>query len=234
MQSIFVPTTVLSHCHAVPAGVDTPLSDIDEIDHSSLRVKAFQNTPAVNAAHTALWSASSAHFRRPLEISMRPILVFAIVMIVAAAVAPRFLRPCGGPTTTAQATAERSEPSYPRTASIRRGANGHFEADAYVDGRRMGFMIDTGASVIALRQQDAARLGIRPAQRDFIAKVTTANGVVFAAPTELASVELGGILVHNVAAIVLPDEALAQNLLGMSFLSRIHWQYQGGRLMLEQ
>jgi aspartyl protease family protein len=98
----------------------------------------------------------------------------------------------------------------------------------------MEFMIDTGASVIALRQQDAARLGIRPAQRDFTARVTTANGVVFAAPAELASVELGGILVHNVAAVVLPDEALAQNLLGMSFLSRIHWQYQGGRLILEQ
>ena len=95
-------------------------------------------------------------------------------------------------------------------------------------------MIDTGASVIALRQQDAARLGIRPAQRDFTARVTTANGVVFAAPTELASVELGGIRIHNVAAVVLPDEALAQNLLGMSFLSRIHWQYQDGRLMLEQ
>jgi aspartyl protease family protein len=167
---------------------------------------------------------------------MRSILVFAIIMIVLAAVAPKLLRPGGsGPTTTAQATADRSDDaSYPRTASIPRGANGHFEADAYVDGRRMGFMIDTGASVIALRQQDAARLGIRPAQRDFTARVTTANGVVFAAPAELANVELGGILVHNVAAVVLPDEALAQNLLGMSFLSRIHWQYQGGRLILEQ
>ncbi len=39
---------------------------------------------------------------------------------------------------------------------------------------------------------------------------------------------------RNVAALVLPDEALAQNLLGMSFLSRIHWQYQDGRLVLEQ
>jgi aspartyl protease family protein len=190
-------------------------------------------TPAVNLTHIAPCSP-------PLTIAprdtMRPILIFAIVMIVLAAVAPKLIRQHGGSITTAQATADRSDPasSYPRTASIPRGANGHFEADAYVDGRRMGFMIDTGASVIALRQQDAARLGIRPAQRDFIAKVTTANGVVFAAPTELASVELGGILVHNVAAIVLPDEALAQNLLGMSFLSRIHWQYQGGRLMLEQ
>ncbi len=167
---------------------------------------------------------------------MRSILVFAVIMIALAAAAPKLLRSVGtSPTTTAQATADRSDAaSYPRTASIPRGANGHFEADAYVDGRRMGFMIDTGASVIALRQQDAARLGIRPAQRDFTARVTTANGVVFAAPAELASVELGGILVRNVAAVVLPDEALAQNLLGMSFLSRIHWQYQGGRLMLEQ
>jgi aspartyl protease family protein len=168
---------------------------------------------------------------------MRSILIFAAAMIVLAAVAPKLIRQYagGGPTTTAQATADRSDAaSYPRTASIPRGANGHFEADAYVDGRRMGFMIDTGASVIALRQQDAARLGIRPAQRDFTARVTTANGVIFAAPAELASVELGGIFVHNVAAVVLPDEALAQNLLGMSFLSRIHWQYQGGRLILEQ
>jgi aspartyl protease family protein len=40
--------------------------------------------------------------------------------------------------------------------------------------------------------------------------------------------------VRNVSALVLPDEALQQNLLGMSFLSRIRWQYQGGRLELEQ
>jgi aspartyl protease family protein len=146
---------------------------------------------------------------------MRTILVFAVIMIALAAVVPNLIRQNGSSVTTAQATADRSDPSYPRTASIPRGANGHFEADAYVDGRRMGFMIDTGASVIALRQQDAARLGIRPAQRDFTARVTTANGVVFAAPAELASVEIGGVLVHNVAAVVLPDEALAQNLLGI-------------------
>jgi aspartyl protease family protein len=98
----------------------------------------------------------------------------------------------------------------------------------------MGFMVDTGASVIALRQQEASRLGIHPAQRDYTAKVSTANGVVFAAPIELGRVEVGGITVRNVSALVLPDEALQQNLLGMSFLSRIRWQYQGGRLELEQ
>jgi aspartyl protease family protein len=189
--------------------------------------------PAINATHITVCSVSPVTASR---ISMRPILVFAAIMIALAAIAPKLIRQIGShaPTTTAQATADRTDVSYPRTASIPRGANGHFETEGYVDGRRIAFMIDTGASVIALRQQDAARLGIRPAQRDFIARVSTANGVVFAAPAELASVELGGILVHNVAAVVLPDTALGQNLLGMSFLSRIRWQYQGERLILEQ
>jgi aspartyl protease family protein len=167
---------------------------------------------------------------------MRQILVFAAIMIALAAVAPKLLRPPEGTVMVADATTEssRAAPSYPRTATIPRSANGHFEADAMVDGRRMGFMVDTGASVIALRQQEASRLGIHPAQRDYTAKVSTANGVVFAAPIELGRVEVGGITVRNVSALVLPDEALQQNLLGMSFLSRIRWQYQGGRLELEQ
>jgi aspartyl protease family protein len=210
------------------------LLSIRAIDHSSLLVKASAAASAVNVAHIRLCSVPAATASRNF---MRQILVFAAIMIALAAVAPKLIRQYAGssPATTAQATADRSDAaSYPRTASIPRGANGHFEVDAYVDGRRMEFMIDTGASVIALRAQDAARLGIRPAGRDFTARVTTANGVVFAAPTELASVELGGILLHNVPAVVLPDEALAQNLLGMSFLSRIRWQYQGSRLIMEQ
>jgi aspartyl protease family protein len=167
---------------------------------------------------------------------MRQILIFAAIMIALAAIAPKLLRPTSGTVTAANATAEPSDPApaYPRTASIPRGANGHFEADAMVDGWRMGFMVDTGASTIALREQEASRLGIHPAQSDYTMKVSTANGVILAAPVELSRVEVGGVVVRNVAALVLPDGALAQNLLGMSFLSRIHWQYQDGRLVLEQ
>jgi aspartyl protease family protein len=88
--------------------------------------------------------------------------------------------------------------------------------------------------VIALREGDAARLGIHPAQREFTMRVNTANGVILAAPVELNRVEVGDVTVRNVAGLVLPDEALAQNLLGMSFLSRVHWQYEGGKLVLEQ
>jgi len=55
-----------------------------------------------------------------------------------------------------------------------------------------------------------------------------------AAPIDLNRVEIGNLIVRNVSALVLPDEALGQNLLGMSFLSQVHWQYQSGRLVLEQ
>ena len=96
------------------------------------------------------------------------------------------------------------------------------------------FLVDTGASHIALRESDAARLGIRPIPRDYTVKVNTANGVAVAARVELRTVEIGGIVVRDLSAIVLPDEALGANLLGMSFLSRVRWTHERGKLVLEQ
>ena len=81
-------------------------------------------------------------------------------------------------------------------------------------------MVDTGASVIALTVSNAARLGIHPAQRDFTVEVRTANGSVRAAPARLDKVEVGDLIVRDVAAVILPDGALSDNLLGLSFLSR--------------
>src|SRR4029077_383417 len=92
---------------------------------------------------------------------------------------------------------------------------GHFQLNARVDGRRLSFMVDTGASVIALTADDAATLGIHPSAREFTALVSTANGTVKAAPIELDRVEIEDITVRNVAAMVLPDGALRDNLLGM-------------------
>ena len=111
---------------------------------------------------------------------------------------------------------------------------GHFQVDARVDGRAVDFMVDTGASVIALRESSAAKLGIHPARRDYTAKASTANGVVAAAPVMLNRVEVNGITVRDVMAFVMPDEGLSTNLLGMSFLSRVKWTHDKGRLVLEQ
>ncbi len=122
-----------------------------------------------------------------------------------------------------------------RSLSIPRDARGHFQTEGRIDGQRIGFMIDTGASVVALNEKSAARFGFRPNRSDYTTTVSTANGTIKAARTRLAMVELDGIVVRDVDAMVLPDEALSENLLGLSFLSKLkRFEYSGGRLVLEQ
>jgi aspartyl protease family protein len=122
-----------------------------------------------------------------------------------------------------------------RSINIARDERGHFETEGRIGGRRLGFMVDTGASVVALRSSDAAMIGVRPSASDFNATVTTANGTVKGARTHLDSVEIGDLTVRDVDAMVLPDEALSENLLGLSFLSRLkRFEYAGGRMVLEQ
>jgi aspartyl protease family protein len=95
--------------------------------------------------------------------------------------------------------------------------------------------VDTGASQVALRESDAAELGIHPMPADYTATVSTANGNIKAARAKLDRIEVGDITVFDVAALVLPDEALSQNLLGVTFLSRLRrYEYANGRLVLEQ
>ena len=105
---------------------------------------------------------------------------------------------------------------------------------AHANGRYLQFLVDTGASRVALKARDAAMLGIHPAPRDFTVQVSTANGLTRAAPAYLAMVEVDNVNVHNVTALVSPDEALGENLLGMSFLSRVHLEYRNGMMVLEQ
>jgi aspartyl protease family protein len=173
---------------------------------------------------------------------MRSVLAFAFVVLVAAVAVPRYYDSMKGVTAAAPAAratpaarpeASTSAANY-RSMTIQSSANGQFSVEATVEGRRMDFLIDTGASSIALRESDAARLGIHPARREYIIRAMTANGAVQAAPVELERVEIGSLTVRNVRAIVLPDEALGQNLLGMTFLSRERWEHRDGRLVLEQ
>jgi aspartyl protease family protein len=96
-------------------------------------------------------------------------------------------------------------------------------------------MVDTGASVIALNEKSAARFGLRPTPAEYRATVSTANGTIKAARTRLAMVDIGGIIVRDVDAMVLPDEALSENLLGLSFLSKLkRFEYANGQMVLEQ
>jgi aspartyl protease family protein len=170
---------------------------------------------------------------------MRAIMIFAAFMIglgtIMAQIADK-MTPALANTAPRKAIAiETPAPSGLRSLSIGRDARGHFETEGRIDGQRIGFMVDTGASVIALNESSAARFGLRPSRGDYKATVTTANGTVKAAPTRLAMVDIGGIVVRDVDAMVLPDEALSENLLGLSFLSKLkRFEYANGKLVLEQ
>jgi len=125
-------------------------------------------------------------------------------------------------------------PANSRTMVLKANNGGHFEVDARGDGRRIAFMVDTGASQIALRESDAARLGFHPTPRDYSIKISTANGFARAALVQLRMVEVGDIIVRDLPALISPDEALGVNLLGMSFLSRVRWSHERGKLIIEQ
>jgi aspartyl protease family protein len=117
---------------------------------------------------------------------------------------------------------------------LRANDGGHFAVDARVDGRRIEFMVDTGASQIALRESDAAKLGFHPTPRDYTIKISTANGVGRAALVQLGMIEVGDIIVRDLPALISPDEMLGVNLLGMSFLSRVRFSHERGKLIIEQ
>ncbi len=173
------------------------------------------------------------------QAGMVRMLVIALVLLVGAVVAVRQLENTR-PATVAMTSNPTSVPApvssspLARHVVLTKGRNGHFEVDARVDGRRIAFLVDTGASHIALRESEANRLGIYPRPSDFTVRVSTANGMTRAAPVMLRTVEVGDILARDVQAIVHPDKGLGVNLLGMSFLSRVRWTHEHGKLVLEQ
>jgi aspartyl protease family protein len=103
---------------------------------------------------------------------------------------------------------------------VRKAQDGHFWAEAVVEGRPVRFLVDTGASAVSLTPEDARRLGIDVGKLDFRNAVTTAAGTAHAAPVELAYVSVAGARVEKVPAVVL-DKGLKTSLLGMSYLGRL-------------
>lgn len=105
-------------------------------------------------------------------------------------------------------------------AEVTRGADGHYWAEGKVNGQAVKFLVDTGATAVALTAEDAQRLGLDPMALNYQYQVTTASGQVRAAPVKLASVSIAGARVTNVDALVL-ERGLQTSLLGMSYLGRL-------------
>ena len=106
---------------------------------------------------------------------------------------------------------------------------GHYVADGEINGRRVTFMLDTGASTVAMSTQLARELGLK---RGAPMQLSTANGLAIGFQTRLDVVRLGPIEVRNVSA-VFSDSMLEDTvLLGMSFLKQVEFTQRGNQLTL--
>jgi aspartyl protease family protein len=117
--------------------------------------------------------------------------------------------------------------------SVVRSGGGSFVVDAEVNGRGARFILDTGASVVVLTSETAARIGIDLERLSFSRPVRTANGSTTAAAVTLDTLAVGPIVERRVPALVARPGSLFQNLLGMSFLERLAaYEIRGDRLIM--
>ncbi len=166
----------------------------------------YQSNPA--AFHAMLRSAMTAKDPEPVP---------------AAALPPRL------------AAAEAEPELLGRKVRVPADPRGHFAADFKINGRPIEAMVDTGATVVALNQTTARRIGINLKPTDFIYTVNTANGKTKAASATIDDMQIGKIYVEKVPAVVLQDSALTGTLIGMSFLKRLSkFQVENGAMILEQ
>jgi aspartyl protease family protein len=101
-----------------------------------------------------------------------------------------------------------------------------------VNGITMRFMVDTGASMVALSKEDATRAGVNHMEGTR-RRVQTANGTMLVYQLKLASVRVGDITLNDVDAVVVAEEGrLPVSLLGMSFLNRMEMKRDGDTLTL--
>lgn len=112
-----------------------------------------------------------------------------------------------------------------------RNRMGHYVATGRINGREVRFFLDTGATHVALSESLARELKL---ERGAPGRTWTANGTIVTYQAELASVELGGIEIHDVTASINPRMDGDEVLLGMSFLQHLELIQRGDQLLLRQ
>ncbi|MEE9348052.1 MAG: TIGR02281 family clan AA aspartic protease [Robiginitomaculum sp.] len=113
-----------------------------------------------------------------------------------------------------------TQPGRAGVTSIQKSPDGHFWSAGLVNKSYVKFLVDTGATTIALTGKDAKRAGFDLSALDYNSEVMTANGKTMAARVQLDMVAIGGVRMENVEALIVPD-GLSTSLLGMSFLGRL-------------
>ena len=121
----------------------------------------------------------------------------------------------------------------PGEVAIVRAGNGEFLVRGTAGAVRPQFILDTGASAVVLRAEDAARLGLRIRKLDYDVDVSTANGHTLTAETTIPELTIGTLVERDIPALVAKPGALRESLLGMSFLDRLDsFAIAGNRLTM--
>lgn len=116
---------------------------------------------------------------------------------------------------------------------VLRADDAHFHVDAVVNGRPVRFLVDTGASLVALDRHTAEAIGIDVGALAYSSRVMTANGPARAAPVRLGYIKIGDIVREDVRAAVMDRDGDGLSLLGMSFLGTLSsFDFRGERLTL--
>jgi len=112
------------------------------------------------------------------------------------------------------------------------GSGGHFMSQGAINGQAVNFMVDTGATSIAMGVPDAQRIGLNY-KAGQLGYGSTANGTLTLWHVKLASVRIGDVEIHDVDASVLPT-AMQHVLLGNSFLTRFQMKRENDQMVLER
>lgn len=157
---------------------------------------------------------------------LRSVLIISGITVAVALFAPDLVgryserRPTA-PAPRAMNIAPSKQADYGGNVHIAADRFGHYQAEVQVNGRSLDALVDTGASFVVLRFEDAQSLGVIYAGDPFDIPVQTANGVGHVRRVKLSSVRVGSIQLDDVDAAVAEEGMLARNLLGMSFLRRL-------------
>lgn len=118
-----------------------------------------------------------------------------------------------------------------REVTLKRNHMGHYNVTGSINGHTVEFMLDTGATDIALPASLARDIGLQRLGR---MEFNTANGVAAGYITRLDEVRVGDIVLHDLSASINPNMSDDIVLLGMSFLKKIEFSQRGDTLILRQ
>ena len=153
-----------------------------------------------------------------------------LISVIIAGAFIGFLVPTGHGSSPAPAPARTGPRPIPVETRVERSPSGHFYVNANVNGQLVHFVVDTGATIVALTTEDAERVGIKFDPSNFDVIGSGASGAVRGEQIRLQSVELDGKEVENVRGVVIEGGEIS--LLGQSYLSQLNSVQMSGETMI--